>query len=95
MLIQACFHPLRLLSLLLLPSSTLCNKKVVYKIGPNDRNMRIRSRNRKRHDFDGGTYAAGWCQGAIDVEEDNGVLDWAGLERRVDGSCFGHGCGLC
>lgn len=57
--------------------------------------MRIRSSKRQSRWLSGGTYAAGWSQGAIDVEEDDGVLDWAGLKRRVDCCGCGHCCELC
>lgn len=30
-----------------------------------------------------GTYAAGWCEGTIDVEEADGILDGAISERRI------------
>jgi len=38
------------------------------------------------------TYTAGGREGVIDVEEADGILDGAVLERRDDSSCFGH-CG--
>lgn len=61
------------------------------KLKPPNRNMSIR-RIMNRH-FARGTYAAGWGQGAIDVEKNDGVLDWAGLEWRINCCCFGHDCG--
>ena len=37
-----------------------------------------------------GPHTAGGCEGSIDVEETDGVLDWAVFEGRDNGSCFGH-----
>lgn len=74
------------------PQPLLCSSLTSYKTRTIARKHAPHVR-RIRH-F-GGTYAAGRSQGAIDIEEDDGVLDWAGLKRRVDGCGFGHGCGCC
>ena len=40
------------------------------------------------------TYLSCHSEGPVNVEEADCVFEGAGLEWRVDASCFGHGCKL-
>ncbi len=42
----------------------------------------------------GGAYSAGRGEGAIDVEEADGILDWAVGQWRVDAASGSHDCGI-
>lgn len=42
----------------------------------------------------GGAYSAGRGEGAIDVEEADGILDRAVGQWRIDAACGSHDCGI-